>query len=32
MNLDKVEQLICKLLVELGGDPDREGLVRRQRA
>jgi hypothetical protein len=28
MNLDKVEQLICKLLIELGGDPDREGLVR----
>ena len=28
MNFDKVEQLICELLIELGGDPDREGLVR----
>lgn len=28
MNADKVEQLIRELLIELGDDPDREGLVR----
>jgi len=28
MNLERVEQLVRELLVELGEDPDREGLVR----
>jgi GTP cyclohydrolase I len=28
MNADKVEQLVRELLIELGDDPDREGLVR----
>jgi GTP cyclohydrolase I len=28
MNVDKVKQLVRELLIELGDDPDREGLVR----